>query len=146
MESLTTLFGEIDTRELTPELETRWYQRGRQGFDFLYSQLSGAGGEGASEWQLVHGLYMLSRMRFQRDPELVRKLLSAFARDDRLRVRSRAAQYLVGTMRSEALTGKRVADAHPEYLAALQEALALGVHKRSERFVRSGLRALDQPT
>ena len=138
--NLDTLFSDLDTGDLPKALEGRWLRLGSRGYDYLLSTIRA--GDGVTEKQMVNGILILSRMRFERDPEDVRAALAKLASDSRLPVRSVATRCLVGTLRSEVLHRGSPAP-RAEHVEAIRRGLDLGLEDESEAFVVDSLRALN---
>jgi hypothetical protein len=131
---------ELDCDDLPTSIESAWYKAGRDAYDYLLRKLEEP--NALTDRQIVNIMMILSRMRFADDPEVVRGLLLRMSTDSRTIVRSRAVQYLVGTMRSESLVGRDVARARPEYLEAARKALTMGVDETARLFVAHALREM----
>lgn len=135
---LEELFAKTDCRELAIDVETLWYQGGREAYDYLRGRLGEA--DRLTEHQAVNAMLMLTRMRFKVDPEEVRRLLVVLTEDSRRLVRSRAAQYLAGSTVPEGLCGRAILRDHPEYVASLRRALVVGLERRTRKYVMLILR------
>lgn len=136
--------ADLDCDELPTSVESAWYKSGRDGYAYLLRQLEEP--EHLSAPQTINIMMLLSRMRFVDDPEIVRAHLVRMATDARTSVRSRAIQYLVGTMRSESLAGKDVTHSRPEYLEVVRRTIAVGVDETARLFVAHALEEMDPST
>ncbi len=87
------LFRELHRKTVEPSLERRFFKLRSEGYDLLLSICTN---KNASELQARNALYLISRMRFTGNQEEVFDLLIHSCLDDRVRVRSAAANLLVG--------------------------------------------------
>lgn len=139
---LDALFMELDAVELPIVLEGRWLKLGLPAYEYLLSRVLKR--ERATEHQVVNAILLLSRMRFERDPDEIRRILATLATDLRMRVRSVATQCLAGTLRADVVHRGAPAPAG-EYLEAIQSALQLGLEEESTAFVLDCLQTMLGP-